>query len=72
MVQNGLKLTEQFNNMKAAAREYIKHLPHVKKVWVKDGKFYIHNTPGSTLIDLSEPEVEQKPIKVKKQKDGTE
>lgn len=53
-------------------KEQVAHLPHVKKVWVKDGDVYIHAVKGSKEIDLSEEtkeiKLQEEPAKPKKNK----
>lgn len=57
----------------AKAAEYASHFPHVTKVWVKGGEFFLHPVPGAELIHeagMGQPKVETKVEKKLKSKDN--
>ena len=62
---------------KQEIREAVKILPHIKKVWVKDGEYWIHHVKNAEVIDLDDtvtPEQEtetilqEQPVKKSKKK----
>ena len=45
-----------------------KALPHVEKIYVKGGEWFIHYVPDAELVNLNETKIEEAPLKKTKLK----